>query len=497
MIRWIITPLLGLLTLVCCGNGNDAGSTSKRQPAMEMKIAATGGNHITLDIRWLNAARVHVLCRPTADAAGVTAETVLAQGTTYTDHEVTIGGLEPMVPYTVSAVVSDDRGRHSALQSLQFVTTYSDPVPYAWEQARDGILSYTDMVLCYGGSHHRNPYLWEAERFAPLVSYTDEAGKEHWLFDSFLFLESQDTNVPGRVDYSYMIGVLRDTGYSAGREQWNYLIDYWFGADSGVNALEAAVEAAAQRLGTPPTKRQVVMVLPDPIYFLQYGDTSSSTVYWGEVNGRKLDFSNYEDRITAYKWYIDQVRARFDAADYKYIELSGFYIISEELAADPGDFNYKYKEADKIIPRVAEYLHALNESLNWVPYNRATGYNRWKSLGIDYAFMQPNYYWDGEKRPLSQFFADIKAQDLAMELEFEHTVLEKESGSDLYRKRIREYMQGAIAHGTYGTKPLAYYHGTNALVLLSQSSSATDRALYHEFCQFVLNNPLRAENAKK
>ena len=260
MIRWIITPLLCLLSLACCGNGNDAGGTSRR-PALEMKIASTGGNHITLDIQWLNATHARVLCLPTKEAQEITVETLLERGARYTDHRVTIEGLEPMIPYTVFAAVFDEQGRHSALQSLQFTTTYADPVPYAWESARDGILSYTDMVLCYGGSHHRNPYLWEKERFAPLVSYTDEAGKEHWLFDSFLFLESQDTNVPGRVDYTYMIGVLRDMGYSAGREQWNYLIDYWFGADSGVNALEEAVAAAAQRLGTPPTKRKVVMVL--------------------------------------------------------------------------------------------------------------------------------------------------------------------------------------------------------------------------------------------
>ena len=169
-----------------------------------------------------------------------------------------------------------------------------------------------------------------------------------------------------------MCCAIRATRPTASSGTW---IDYWFGADSGVNALEEAVAAAAQRLGTPPTKRKVVMVLPDPIYFLQYGDTSSTTVYWGEVNGRKLDFSNYEDRITAYKWYIDQVRARFDAADYQYIELAGFFIISEELAADPGDFNYQYKEADKIIPRGGVPMRST-ESLNWVPYNRAAGYNR-------------------------------------------------------------------------------------------------------------------------
>ncbi len=136
----------------------------------------------------------------------------------------------------------------------------------------------------------------------------------------------------------------------------------------------------------------------------------------------------------------------------------------EELAADPGDFNYQYKEADKIIRAWRSTCMRSTSRFNWA-YNRAAGYNRWKSLGIDYAFMQPNYYWEADKRPLPQFFSDIKAADLAMEFEFEHTVLESQAGSDVYRKRFCEYMQGAIANGIYGSKPLAYYHGTNALVL--------------------------------
>lgn len=120
-----------------------------------------------------------------------------------------------------------------------------------------------------------------------------------------------------------------------------------------------------------------------------------------------------------------------------------------------------------------------------------------ETLGIDYAYMQPNYYWEGEKKPISQFFEDAKAEDLAMELEFEHTILEAQEDSDIYRNRFREYMRGAIEYGIYGSKPLAYYHGTNALVLLSESQNAVDRELYHEFCRFVLNNPLREENTGK
>ena len=362
---------------------------------------------------------------------------------------------------------------------------------YPWER-RAGRPTASDAVLCYGNSHHRNPYLWDERRFEPYVTYVDEQGREQWLFDGFIFLESQDMDRPDKRNYTYMTGVLRDQGLAAGKEQWQELIDYWFGPDNGVNALEEAVGEAAARLGEPAGKRKVVMVMPDPIIYEEYADTNTSTTYWGELNGRRLDFAKASDRIAAYKWYIDSVRRLFDEADYRYVELAGFYIVSEDLAT-PGDgWNPELKRWEEVIPEVAEYLHALNESLCWIPYNRAAGYRNWKRFGIDYAYMQPNYFWDdkGEK-PLSRFFSDIKANDLAMEFEFDDALLEKTAGSEVYRRRLREYMDGAKEHGIYGRKPLAYYHGQNTLYELSVSAAAEDRKLYHEFCRFVLDNPLR------
>ena len=250
------------------------------------------------------------------------------------------------------------------------------------------------------------------------------------------------------------------------------------------------------RLGAPPSKRKVIMVLPDPIIYKVYdgkgngkGDPGS-TVYWGELNGRKMDFSTAEDRIAAYKWYVDEVRRRFDLGNYQYIDLAGFYIISEELVT-PGDgWNHELKKSDEIIPPLAEYLHAINQSLNWIPYNRAAGYKKWKQLGVDYAYMQPNYFWEGQK-PLSQFFSDVKANGLGMEFEFDEALLEGNADCDTYKKRFREYMSGARLNNVYGTKPLSYYHGTNALYDLSKSTAAKDREFYHEFCRFVLDNPMR------
>lgn len=170
---------------------------------------------------------------------------------------------------------------------------------YPQGQHRRDLQPPTDAVLCYGGSHHRTPFLWDKERLAPYVTYVDKEGTEHWLFDGFIFLEFQDTNRPDAELYAFETGHLRDTGESAGKAQWQELIDYYFTDGNGVEALEEAVKEAAARLGKAPQKHKVIMVLPDPVIHRHYIDTTSSTTYWGALDGRQLDFSRNEDRIAA------------------------------------------------------------------------------------------------------------------------------------------------------------------------------------------------------
>lgn len=88
---------------------------------------------------------------------------------------------------------------------------------YPQGQHRRDLQPPTDAVLCYGGSHHRTPFLWDKERLAPYVTYVDKEGTEHWLFDGFIFLEFQDTNRPDAELYAFETGHLRDTGESAGK----------------------------------------------------------------------------------------------------------------------------------------------------------------------------------------------------------------------------------------------------------------------------------------
>lgn len=480
--------LLCCVSFVCCSNGRSDADDDSR-PAMSMKILTSGASSVTLRAESVNASYYRILCVATNDESSQTAQTVFDDGQTYTGSKIVIDGLTKLTTYTLFAVACNDRGDFGTLQYVKFTTEATDPTMYAWEQSRNGILSFSDLVLCYGGSKHRTPYRWDQQRFTPFVTYTDQQGKEHWLFDSFLAIEFQITSHTDGNPYSYMVG-LKLT--SAAKPQWQELIDYWFDKDNGVNALEAAIKDAAQRLGTPPSKRKVIMIMPDPIIFKEYADESASTSYWGEVNGRSMNFANAKDRIAVYKWYIDEVRRKFNETNYQYVELAGFYIISEDLTTPNFGWNNELKRSDEIIPPIAEYLNSLNECLCWIPYNRASGYNKWTDFGINYAYMQPNHFWDDKnEKPLSRFFSDVKANGLAMEFEFDEALLEGKPNCDVYKNRFREYMSAAKSEGIYGKQPLSYYHGTNGFYDLWASPAEKDKELYHEFCQFVLGNPLR------
>lgn len=374
------------------------------------------------------------------------------------------------------------------------------PGLYGWE--KDEIRPIADAVICYGGHSARNPYLWTPERFHETVAYTDENGMEHWFFDNMIVMELWDD------DYAVTYSIANDGRYSSRKEHWQRQIDYWFSQENGFAALEASIADVASRIGNPPTKRGIIFSLPDPVYFEHYTDamkgTNMNTVYWGEIDGVQMDFSKAEDRVRAYKWMVDQVRAAFAKADYKHIELIGFYVLSEELSV-PGSFRYEYKEHDITIKATADYCHSVGEGFYWVPYAMAPGIERGKDFGFDLVVMQPNYYWTDAKWTWDQIEKTIRDNGLGMELEFEGTHGEPLTSSiltclkngepnpyaDRNKARFSEYLDNAVSRGLYGEVPFVLYTGTNALYELAVSKDPKDREMYHKLGKFIVNSPLK------
>lgn len=325
---------------------------------------------------------------------------------------------------------------------------------YPWEKSKTEILECKDLVLLYSGGAHRK-FQWDETHVQPYVTYTDESGKESWIFDSFLFLEIHNG-----------AGKTFATGYTntpANQKEWQDLADHYFQSVYCLGAIEISINKAIERIGSPENRRKIVIGLPEPI---------TGQKDWGSVrNDVPLDFSIPNDRVKAVKWYIDYVRKRFNETQYDNLELAGFYWVAEEAT-----------NTRAILADIATYLNDLKYSFNWIPYFKSDGYEEWKQLCFNYAFLQPNLFFN-ESIPYSRLDEACELAiryNMDMEIEFDERVL---TG---WGYRLQDYMKAYKKHGIWQTKKIAYYQGGKGLYDLSVSTAKESKELYHQFCKFVV-----------
>lgn len=344
-----------------------------------------------------------------------------------------------------------------------------DPVPQ--------LVSPTDMVLLYGGNKARNPFKWTTPYMKDYVIYRDREDKAHWLFDGFLALELKTESSKRKVCFASGYRSWDGTPLpSATKEDWQDLIDYYFENNSGLDAIEDAIEEAVKEIGEPPHKRMVVISIPEPIKRQMWSEASTS-IYWGEIDGKEMNFANLTHREMACRWFIDTARERFLAKGYKYLELSGFYWLPEDC-----------ETTSALIGRVAAYLNENNLSFNWIPYFHADGYSQWKTFGFNFAYYQPNYFfYDVAASRVDLACKEAAQYGLAMEMEFDENALVSGGKGD----RLRSYMEGFRKYGAWEKQDMAYYQGGWAVKRLKDSDVQEDNDLYHEFCEFVITRPVR------
>ena len=152
-----------------------------------------------------------------------------------------------------------------------------------------------DLALIYQGGKHRLD--WTVDEFRPYVVHRFLDGSKHWLFDGFLFLEFK--NGTGRC---YTVGYEKEF---ARKPEWEWLLDRIFDEGKSLSALDRCIGEQIAEIGKPAFRHKVVLGLPEAV---------RDQKDWGELDGRRMDFSKDEDQIAATKWYIDQLIARFKKA---------------------------------------------------------------------------------------------------------------------------------------------------------------------------------------
>lgn len=509
--------LLGIALLACSSHNEEQPRTG--DPVVRVTVDSLGSKAARFKVELMNAGSAWLLAR-TGRSDTPSAARLKEEGRRFSAGKALYDGLEQDTEYTLFYCAEGEGARFGGVEKLSFKTTSGDL--YSWEKDRSGVPFFADMALTYGGLSTRQPAIWTEDRLRAFVTWTDPAtGEEKWLFDAFLALEMR-TSQPR----SYVLG-LKDWNdpnlgmLAARQEEASAFLDYWFDPANGFSALDRLVGEAITRIGPPQASIKVIVMMPDIPVHERYNVPESSTTYWGKVGGRQLDFSNAEDRRQAYYWFIDETRRRFSEAAFQSIELGGFYIMSEELASSrPGTgenrqdgWEIKTKAWDDIFPAVSDYIHQFNESVCWIPYRSAPGYRYWTEFGIDYAWMQPNYYWDTfGVNPISSFFSQIATYNLAMELEFDDLMMQNpvdrsassytkerngvtktETYQD-YAKRWRGYIEGMQNASVYGNRQLALYQDTDSFNHLRKSSSMADKDAFNTLCRLIAEDPLKAKN---
>lgn len=308
-----------------------------------------------------------------------------------------------------------------------------------------------DLVLIYDGGEHRTVN-WNAKQFADYVA-TDGDNPE-WLFDGFLFLE-----IHSGTGLTYASGY---TPTGARQQDWVGLIDKYLTPGRDIAALNECVGTMRERIPGPFHRRKVVLSLPEPIP----GQTD-----WGQIDGRSLDFNNDADRTAACKWYIDLLIERFAAAGLDNLQLCGFYWLAEEAT-----------NTRTFVAEVSDYIHKKGLDFYWIPYFKSDGYNQWRELGFDNAYLQPNHFFN-DAIPDSRIDETCRLATeagMSLEMEFDENALQGKGRA----ARMTAYIDSYERNGIFENNDLAYYQGNNAFSLLRHGTEE-DYALYKRLADII------------
>ena len=324
-----------------------------------------------------------------------------------------------------------------------------------------------DMALLYYGGSHR-PNQWDNDALQSNVSYIDAEGIEHWLFDSFLFLEFNAGN--GRYFESGYDNGENTDGIAARKEDWLAMLDKYFAQDGPIARLNTVISQTAARIGSPKYKRRLVVFVPAAFY---------KQKNWGELNGKALDFSVAQDRIDASLWWVDYAREKFNSLNLKYLSFDGIYYVAEQLTN-----NRQY------LPDLAREIQNRGLKFYWIPYWGADGMGEWKEMGFDEAFLQPNYFFSQQKPDYQSYFDKVmgyaKSHGMSLEMEFDERGL-KQSVADYRGDRLWDYIKAFSSYEVAKSNHIAYYQSDTMVHALHCSSDPDDQALYRALCSMIVS----------
>jgi hypothetical protein len=313
-------------------------------------------------------------------------------------------------------------------------------------------------VLVYTGGPHRPAY--SVDDFVHLIGTIDTTDRPTgWLSDGAIFLELY--SVSGRAYVRFPAGSPGDGA------DWNVYLDSVFAPMGPIARLDSAVQLMSQAAGPLGRPYQLAMMIP-------YPDQKAGSIQFA---GSRFDLTGMAGRAAAARTYVGEVLKRFSERNYHHITLSSFYWAEEGVVDLPDTL---------MVSAVAGEVHRSGRRFLWIPAYGNQGVPKWRSMGFDEAWLQPNLFFHPEvsQTRLDSALTIARGLGMGIEVEFDRRMF----NSTVFADRLVPYLDALEAAPDFRARSIAIYEGGGALIQLSRTHDERHRALYDRLVR-VLQAP--------
>jgi uncharacterized protein DUF4855 len=235
-------------------------------------------------------------------------------------------------------------------------------------------------------------------------------------------------------------------GTPSTQADWKEYVDSLFASGSALSRLDSAA-STIKRISS--RKIAVAVMVP-------YPDRS-------QTGGPPSDSQRFEQ----VRSYLSVVLTRASKLTLKHVDFSAFYWLNEAVRDDD----------TAMVSKIASIVHGSGKRFLWIPYWGAQNASRWRSLGFDQAWQQPNYFFHPEVATsrLDSAVERARVNGMGVELEFDGRLF---SNPDFFG-RLNPYLVALENTPELRNRSIAIYEGAGALIQLSRSRDAQHRALYN------------------
>ncbi|HTH65993.1 MAG TPA: DUF4855 domain-containing protein [Gemmatimonadales bacterium] len=336
--------------------------------------------------------------------------------------------------------------RHLAVPAIVGALTLSAPV---FAISSDSAVPPTHWILAYPGTAKGGmgtPY--SVDDFVRLLGGVDSTGRvTSWLSTGVIFLQLYAAS--GHT-FTTWIGGTPATG-----ADWREYLDSIIGPGGAMARLDSAASVVESTAGALGAAIPVAIMIPYP------EPRSDSLVFAGAT----YSYRSATGRIAAAGAYVDAGAQQFAQARFRHLRLDGFYWLSESVS--PAD--------QEVVVGVAEWVHRDRLRFLWIPFYTAPGEARWRELGFDEAWLQPNYFFNLSVMPgrVDSAASRARSEGLGIEVEFNSRLFT----DTRYCGRLDPYLR-MLEDTIFAGRSIALYDGQGALIRLSRSADPRDRMTY-------------------